>query len=326
MSFYQKHKHTINDIRRKTVLLLLFPPLLLVIFIFRIIPISWVRRFGRFCGKQFFNLAKKSREWALANLERIYGNELSENERTEIARESFIEILTGFFDYMAYSHVKNKKKYFQLIEVVGEEHLEKAYKRNKGVICLVPHMSSWEFAAITPPMLGYETSAASQSMKMALLEKLIVKFRTSRGMKNITRTGSYQALIEALNKGDYVILMTDQDTRVKGVFVDFLGHSAYTPLGASRLLADTEAALVPMAMTRKEDGNYRFHILPEIPTIKTDDKEADLVANTKNQNDYYSEIIRRFPKQWVWMHRRWKTTPESLAKFLEERRKLKEQK
>ncbi len=325
MSFYQKHKHTINDIRRKTVLLLLFPPLLLVIFIFRIIPISWVRRFGRFCGKQFFNLAKKSREWALANLERIYGNELSENERTEIARESFIEILTGFFDYMAYSHVKNKKKYFQLIEVVGEEHLEKAYKRNKGVICLVPHMSSWEFAAITPPMLGYETSAASQSMKMALLEKLIVKFRTSRGMKNITRTGSYQALIEALNKGDCVILMTDQDTRVKGVFVDFLGHSAYTPLGASRLLADTEAALVPMAMTRKEDGNYRFHILPEIPTIKTDDKEADLVANTKNQNDYYSEIIRRFPKQWVWMHRRWKTTPESLAKFLEERRKLKEQ-
>ncbi len=326
MSFYQKHKHTINDIRRKTVLLLFFPPLLLVIFIFRIIPISWVRRFGRFCGKQFFNLAKNSRKRALANLERIYGNELSESERTEIARESFIEILTGFFDYMAYSHVKSKKKYFQLIEVVGEEHLEKAYKRNKGVICLVPHMSSWEFAAITPPMLGYETSAASQSMKMALLEKLIVKFRTSRGMKNITRTGSYQALIEALNKGDCVILMTDQDTRVKGIFVDFLGHSAYTPLGASRLLADTEAALVPMAMTRKEDGNYRFHILPEIPTIKTDDKEADLVANTKNQNNYYTEIIRRFPKQWVWMHRRWKTTPESLARFLEERRKLKEQK
>lgn len=323
MSFYQKHKYTIKRIRRKTVLLLLFPPLLFVIFLFRIIPIRCVRRFARFCGKQFYNLAKKNREWALANLERVYKDEMTENERISLARSSFIEILTGFFDYMAYSHLTDKKKFFELIEVVGEEHLRKAYNRGKGVICLMPHMSSWEFVAITPPMLGYETSAASQSMKMVLLEKLMVKFRSSRGMKNITREGSYQALTEVLNRGECLILMTDQDTRVKGIFVDFLGHSAYTPLGASRLLADTEAALVPMAMTRKEDGNYRFHILPEIPIIKTDDVDADLKANTQNQNNFYTEIIRKFPTQWVWMHRRWKTTPASLAAVLEQRRKMK---
>ena len=161
---------------------------------------------------------------------------------------------------MAFSHVKNPDKFFSLIEVEGEEHLHAAYTRGKGVICLMPHMSSWEFAAITPPMLGYVTSAASQSMKMGLLEKLMVTFRGSRGMKNITRQGSYQALVDVLNRGECLILMTDQDTRVKGIFVDFLGHPAYTPLGASRLLSDTQAALVPMAMYRKKDGNYRFSI------------------------------------------------------------------
>ena len=320
MSFYSKYKPRLRTIRRKLVLLLLFLPLLFTIFIFRILPIDWVRGFANFAGKYFYKFATKSREWALANLHRVYEDSISENEIIEIAKASFIETVKGFFDYMAFSHLKDPKKYFSLIEVVGEEHLRSAYQRGKGVICLMPHMSSWEFAAITPPMLGYQTSAASQSMKMGLLEKLMVKFRSSRGMKNITRQGSYQALVDVLNQGECLILMTDQDTRVKGIFVDFLGHSAYTPLGASRLLADTQAALVPMAIIRKEDGNYRFLIYPEISTVHSGDKEADLKTNTENQNNFYTEIIHNYPKLWVWMHRRWKTTPESLAAILKARK------
>lgn len=326
MLFCSFRNPKLNTIRRKTVLLILFPPLIGLIWLFRVLPIRWVRSFADFVGKYFFKYAKKSREWALANLAKIYDGELSRVEQEQIAKAVFTEVIKGFFDYMAYSHVKNKEKYFNLIEVVGEEHLKEAYNRGKGVICLIPHMSSWEFAAITPPMLGYETSAASQSMKMALLEKLMIKFRGRRGMKNITRQGSYHALVEALNKGECLILMTDQDTRVKGIFVDFLGYEAYTPLGASRLIADTGAALIPMAMVRKENGNYRFEIYPEIPSVNTGNAEKDLVENTKNQNKFYSEIIRKYPEQWVWMHRRWKTTPESLAATLKARAEAKQKK
>lgn len=313
-------------IRRKTVLLILFPPLIVLIWIFRILPISRVRSFANFVGKYFYKFATKSREWALLNLDRVYGTDLSETERIDIAKAGFTEIIKGFFDYMAYSHVKNATKYFKLIEVEGEEYLRKAYEKGKGVICLMPHMSSWEFAAITPSMLGYETCAASQSMKMSLLEKLMVKFRGSRGLKNITREGSYQALVDVLNRGECLILMTDQDTRVKGIFVDFLGSPAYTPLGASRLLADTEASLVPMAIVRKANGDYRFLIYPEITPIRTDNVEEDLRINTLNQNNFYSKIIREYPEQWVWMHRRWKTTPEGHAEFLKARAEAKNRK
>lgn len=313
----------LSTFRRKTVLTLLYPLLIGLILLFRILPISVVRLFGNFVGRQFYNKATKSRSWALSNLKLVYADSLTSTEQEEIAQSSFIEIVKGFLDYMAFSNVTEKEKYFNLIEVEGEEHLKKAYERGKGVICLIPHMSSWEFAAVTPPMLGYETSAASQSMKSSLLENLILKFRMKRGLKNITREGSYQKLLGVLNKGECLILMTDQDTRVKGIFVDFLGHEAYTPLGASRLLADTEAALVPMAMVRKEDNKYRFIIFPDIITQKTDDKEGDLRTNTQNQNKFYSDIIKSYPNQWVWMHRRWKTTPESLAAVLKAREELK---
>ena len=316
MSFYSKHRSQIKTIRRKTVLLILFPPLLLLIQIFRIMPISLVRAFSNFVGKKFYQLATKSRTWALNNLEKVYGDKLSDEERTRIAKMSFISVITGFFDYMAYSHVKSPNRYFKLIQVQGEEHLRAAYNRGKGVLCLMPHMSSWEFAAITPPMLGYETTAASKSMKMALLEKLMVRLRGSRGMKNITRVGSYQALVDVLKNGECLLLLTDQDTSVKGIFADFLGHQAYTPLGASRLLHDTEAALVPMALVRQPNGNYEFQIYPEIPSSCIGDVEEDMRVNTQNQNDFYTMIINKYPEQWVWMHRRWKTTPEILAETL----------
>lgn len=230
-----------KSIRRKLVLILLFPFLYFTIIIFRILPLLYVRRFAVFAGKQFYNLADKSRERALTHLDMVYGVQMSCEEKCKIAQAVFIEMIKSFADYIAFSHVTNKKRFFSLIEVEGEEHLRAAYDQGKGVICLIPHLSSWEFAAITPPMLGYETSAASKAMKQKLLENLIVKYRARRGMKNITREGSYNKLIEVLRKGECLILMIDQDTKVKGVFVDFLGRPAYTPIGASRLALETGA-------------------------------------------------------------------------------------
>ena len=313
----------ITKFRRKIAPVLLFPLLLLFVFLFRISPISWVRSFSKFGGKIFYRFAANSRQRALNNLKLIYGNDLTESQQIKIAKKAFTEMIMSFFDYMAYSHLKNKKRFFKLIEVVGEENLKAAYSRGNGVICLIPHLSSWEFAAITPPMLGYETSAASKAMKMKFLEMLMVRFRGKRGMKNITREGSYNALVEVLKNKECLIIMIDQDTKVKGVFVDFLGKTAYTPLGASRLLADTDAALVPMVMTRKEDNNYRFIIYPELPVVSTGNKENDLIENTKNQNKILGDMVRKFPTQWVWMHERWKTTPESLEQYLKNRAKEK---
>lgn len=308
-------KFSKKKFRRKLVLILLFPFLYITILIFRILPISWVRTFSTFVGKRFYSLADKSRKRALYNLEMVYGNKTTPEEREQMAQAVFIEEIKSFFDYMAYSHVKDKKRFFSFIEVEGEEHLKAAYEQGKGVICLIPHLSSWEFAAITPPMLGYETSAASKSMKMQLLENMMVKFRASRGMKNITREGSYNKLVEVLKKGECLILMIDQDTKVKGVFVDFFGKPAYTPLGVSRLALETGALVVPMVMTRKEDDNYRFIIYPELPVVDTGDMESDLLENTQHQTRIMEDMVRKYPTQWVWMHRRWKTTPESLAEY-----------
>lgn len=314
-------KLNLKSVRWNFILVLLFPFVYLLILIFRVLPIKWTRRFASFVGKRFYKMADRTRRDTLHNLEMIYGSEKTEKQRKKMAQAVFTEQIKSFFDYIAYSHLTNKKKYFSLIEVVGEEHLKSAYERGKGVICLIPHLSSWEFAAITPPMLGYKTSGASQALKIKALQFFMTKFRERRGMKNITRVGSYEKLIDTLRQGECLILMIDQDTKVKSVFVDFMGKQAYTPLGASRLALETDAAIVPMVMTRKDDDNYRFVIYPELPLVKTENLEADLLENTQRQTKIIEEMVRTYPTQWVWMHRRWHTTP----KMVEEYRKKKKE-
>jgi KDO2-lipid IV(A) lauroyltransferase len=308
-------------IRKKATLIIIYPFLGLTIHLFRILPIRWTRDFASFVGKLVYRYAHSSRKRALANLEIVYGNEKTQEERIIMARKVFVEILKSFLDYIAYSKLTDKKRFFSLIEVVGQEHLQAAYEQGKGVICLLPHLSSWEFAVITPPMLGYETSVASATMKMKPLQNKIVKFRERRGIKNINRDGSYARLVEVLRKGECLILMIDQDTKVKSVFVEFMEKQAYTPTGASRLALETGALIVPMVMTRKEDDNYRFIIYPKLPLVNTGNLESDILENTQRQTKTIEDIIRTYPTQWVWMHARWRTTPEMYEAYQKTKRK-----
>ncbi|MDR1880016.1 MAG: lysophospholipid acyltransferase family protein [Tannerellaceae bacterium] len=312
-------------IRRKATLIIIYPFLGVIIGLFRVLPIGWIRRFALFVGALVYRYAHSSRERALANLERVYGGEKTREERIAMARQVFAEMIKSFFDYVAYSGLTDRERFFFLVEVVGQEHLQAAYERGKGVICLVPHLSSWEFAAITPPMLGYETSAASAAMKIKPLQNKMVKYRARRGMKNINREGSYAKLVETLRKGECLILMIDQDTKVKSAFVEFMGKPAYTPTGASRLALETGALVVPMVMTRKEDDNYRFIIYPELPLVNTGNPEADILENTRRQTKIMEDMVRAYPTQWVWMHSRWNTTPEKLEAYRKSKREEKKE-
>ena len=305
-----------STFRRETILLLAYPFFWLVMFFLWVCPLFLRKKIEKISGKLYYKMGKKARMVALNNLTNIFEKEKSAEEIENIAKDVFTNTAGAFLDFFAQSYIKNKKRFFKkiVVSVSGEEHLKMAYEKGKGVICLIPHLSSWELSAVTPPMLGYKTIAASKPIKGFLVNKTMVWFRARRGMKNFSRVGSYNTLVQGLKEGNCLILMIDQDTRVKSCFVDFFGREAYTPLGAARLAADTDAAVVPMAMSRISAGKYHFEILPEMAVIQTDNHENDLIANTQAQTKIMEYFISKNLTQWVWMHRRWKTTRKSLEK------------
>ena len=305
---------TWKEFKRKIKYPVLFAFIKLLIFTTRLFPRKLVLWFYGKLGSLAFSLLKKEQRKTMANIRIAYPGK-SESELKSMAREVFIHQAKNGADYVLALHITTRDRYLNLVDIVGEEHLKNAYARGKGVICLINHTGSWEFSAITPSLLGYETTAISKALKDKRLNNLIIKYRQSRGLKNLSRGKTYPLLIEALNNGDCLIIMIDQDTKVKSVFVDFMGKPAYTPIGAALLALDTEAAVVPMSMKRLANNKHRFTIKPEIVIARTGDQKKDILENTKKFSAVIEEYVRDAGSQWVWMHERWKTTPEEVEKL-----------
>lgn len=75
---------------------------------------------------------------------------------------------------------------------------------------------------------------------------------------------------------------------------------------------------MPMYTIRDtETDTYTLEILPEIPFVMKTDEIETIRYNTQVYNDLIESIVRKYPEQWVWMHERWKTTPEILKRYLD---------
>src|SRR5574344_1053173 len=269
-----------------------------------------------------YSLTNKTRRAIESNLETAFGPSSYPDEYDNIGKKLYLCLGKTFTDYSLFSKMKTKDQFSRYFTFEGEDNLQKAYNRGKGVLCMVVHTPGWEFSAIMPPILGYPTLGVSSRIKNPALNRLMIDMRESRGMKNITRDHCYEILLNELSQGKCLIIMIDQDSmNIRGEFLKFFGKDAYTPIGCARLVQETGASLVPMYTVRNESTDtYTFKILPEVPfETKTTDIET-YRYNTQKYNDVIESIIKQNPVQWVWMHKRWKTTPEILNTFLDKKK------
>ncbi|MDR0713345.1 MAG: lysophospholipid acyltransferase family protein [Bacteroidales bacterium] len=281
----------------------------------RFVPLRSAECFFSFWATMAFWLIGRERNRTIKALQSVYGKEKTSKDIRKMAREVFVNQGLNLADYLHSIKWTTREQFSRMIDFVGEEHLSRAYAKGKGVLCLMMHVGSWELSAIMPPVMGYETTAVSKALRHPGINRMIVAARESRGMKNIARGNAYPKLLEALARGECLIIMIDQDTKVKGEFISFFGRKAYTPIGAARLALDTLAPVLPMYAARHGKGRYRFTILPEIPLVNTGNREHDLLENTRNYTNVIENVIREVPTQWVWMHERWKTTPEDVEQY-----------
>ena len=309
-------KYVIRPVRNFVIYLLIKSLFSLSILVIRKPLVLW----HKFLGQYIYYCCKSTRQIILHNLKLVFKNESYAGEFDKIGERLYSNLGITFTDYVRWSWHKSPKFFLKHFNIEGENNLRAAYTKGKGVLCLVTHTPGWEFSAFMPAMLGYKLHGVSARINNPAINKMMIHMREVHGMHNITRDHCYDQLCEVLRKGDCLIIMTDQDSlKIKGAFVDFLGINAYTPIGCSRMQMETGAAVVPMYTVLNPDLTYSFIIEPEIDPIYTPDGKYDIVANTLAQNNRISATIRKYPDQWVWMHKRFSTTPEMLDEYLKMR-------
>jgi len=279
-----------------------------VIAFFRAIPRGFGMVLARLLALIYYAVSRQHRENTIRHLTMAFGDEKSEKEIRRIARHVFLHFATAGVDAIRLPiHIKNGIDRY--ISTKNLHHLEKAHNSEKGFLLLTCHFGNWELMGAWVAQKGFQPHVVGAALSNPKLNKLMVDTRNAAGYINIERGNATKGIIKALKDGFPVALLIDQDTRAKGVFVDFFGIKAHTPIGPAVLAGKLDVPLIPVAMHLKKDLTYEMESFEPIYYIDTGDKEKDIITFTQKCSDVCEQIIRQHPEQWVWMHRRWKKQP-----------------
>ena len=193
----------------------------------------------------------------------------------------------------------------------GFENYERAQARGKGVLLFAGHFGGWELSSFVLSMRGHWMYVLMRGMDNPYLGELILLYRTMHGNKAVDKDDFVRGLLSAMKGGEVVGLLMDTNmTPPQGIFVDFFGIPACTAVGPARIALRTDAAVVPtFTIWDAALGKYRLRFDPAVELVRTGDLDADIKANTQKLTAVIEEYVRKYPEQWLWVHRRWKTRP-----------------
>ena len=295
-----------NSIKYSLILLFIKGMLILV----KILPWRFTSYICDRLGLISFYILKKERRKAVNNLTVAYGDEKTHNEIYGMTKEVFRNLGRAAAELAIKLKIDDKDKYFSNVEVIGKEHAEKAYERGKGIINIVPHLGCWEALSKAYTMLGYSAGAVVKNLKNEKLNNWVIKHREFKGFKVLPRGSTYKSILQFLKQNNSLGMLIDQDTNVKSVFVDFYGKPAYTPIGAAMLALDSDATVFTTSYIRTKRNRFKFVFGQAMEVVRTGDRKEELLLNTERFHAAVERQIKEYPTQWVWMHDRWKTTPE----------------
>jgi KDO2-lipid IV(A) lauroyltransferase len=261
-----------------------------------------------FVGRIWFAVDKRHRDAAMENLTHVFGAEKNAEQIRGLAHRVFCNLVFMIFEIGWMLHLKEKDipKYFR---TRGLYHLQAAHKKGRGVLILTGHVGSWELMAMCVAMVGYPISAIYRPLDFKPLDLFFKDIRSRFGAKLYAKKYAMRPILRGLKRGELIGVLLDQNTNIQaGVFVDFFKKPACTNEGLALIALHTKAPVVPVFLVRESDG-YLVEIGPEIPMVQTGHREADVAANTRLYNQVLEDVILRYPDQWFWVHRRWKTRP-----------------
>jgi KDO2-lipid IV(A) lauroyltransferase len=197
------------------------------------------------------------------------------------------------------------------IRYEGLEHFLAAEAHGNGVLILTGHLGAWELSSFYHSLMGHPMGMVIRRLDNRLLDGFVNRIRCLHGNRVLHKDDFARGLITAMRQGESVgILMDTNMTPPQGVFVDFFGAPACTASGLARVALKTGAAVVPgFLLWEAAEGRYVLHFGEQIEIDATGDAESDIVALTQRCTGVIEAWIRRYPGQWLWIHRRWKTRP-----------------
>jgi len=271
-----------------------------------LLPEGFTLRLGRQLGKMVYYLDRGHRKVAIQNLHIAFDREKSEGEIRSIAKRAFENLGMMTVEFFRIPRV-GVKTFKERVKIEGLEEALKLLEKKKGVLLLLGHFGNWELMGLMSKVIGNPIMVIAKPLKKnRWVDQFITKVRNAGGLEVISNIKAGRKVIRALSQNRVVGILIDQRAkRSEGIWADFFGKKAPTTPGLAALAMKTGAPVVPVFMVRNGFGTHRLVIQKPLELVHTGDIKKDVEANTQLFNHALESMIRQYPDQWFWVHRRW---------------------
>lgn len=266
---------------------------------------------GRGVGRIGYAVGGRLRRTGLRNLELAFP-EMSEEERARILRGCFQSLGRLLVEFSKFPRA-TPESLRRIVECEGLENLQAARARGRGVILFTGHLGAWELSSFALSAFGYPMSFLVRRIDNSSVEQFVEKTRTRFGNRSIDKRAAMRPMLKTLRAGGTLGILVDLNTQPhEGIFVDYFGIPASTTSGVAALALRTGAAVLPVFVPWDEKRQrFVLRIDPPLNITPTGDEKEEVRQLTALFTSVVESYVRRFPDQWLWIHKRWNTRPDN---------------
>lgn len=286
-----------------------YTPVWLLANLIRWMPRPLAHALGISLAMLIYLLHARLRRVGLRNLDLAFPAK-SQKEKKQILRGVFVSLGRQLGEFCLFPRY-TKENYTRAAIYDGFQNFADAHARGKGVIFLTAHFGGWEVGSFVHSLIGHPLNIVIRQLDNPFLDRMVDRYRSLHGNRSFAKQDFARGLLSALRKGETVgVLMDTNMTPPQGEFVDFFGVPACTATGIARVALHTDASVLPaVTVWDSQLRKYRICIDPALKLVRTGNTEADTIANTALFTKAIESYVARYPEQWLWVHRRWKTRP-----------------
>lgn len=266
----------------------------------RLLPFSWCRPLGVAIGRVAYALLPRVWRVGHANIDLAYGDSLSRAEKRRIVRAAAenMGIVAAEFSHLPWM-ARNIDGDWLRME--GLEHF-----RPGAAVLVSAHLGNWEALALSFRRVGDRPAEVVRPLDNPVVNAVVDATRRGAGVATIPKADAATEIMVRLGHGEIVGILADQSPRGNAVPTTFFGHPCWSTIGPVMTAMRGRVPLQPVALVRNADGGYTFRFWPPIPMVSTGELHTDLEVNTQRVQESMEAMVRAYPEQWLWFHRRWK--------------------
>lgn len=271
-------------------------------------PLRIAVKLGGLLGLVAFDIVRIRRRVTLDNIAASFGRRYSHAEMRRIGRRSYVNFAKSMVEFASLGRLDGERLR-SMVRIEGVEHLEAALAGGRGAVAVTGHFGSWELLGAATVAHGFPVDFLVGEQSNSLVDQMMNDLRKGAGIGVIARGIAARGIFSSLKRNRVVALLSDQDARRAGIFVEFLGRPASTYQGAAQFALRMRSPIVCCYIVRQPDESHIAYFLAPIGVDAEAEREGEIRRLTEEHTTALAGCVAQYPDHYFWAHRRWKTRP-----------------